>query len=216
MTEYPILFSTPMVSAILEGRKTQTRRVVKEPVLDLLKQGLTLKDDYENGNTGEIIPIKQLCPYGQPGDRLWVRETHYLFGYWIQDGATKTGKPKWRFVCDKSKGAMFVDNPPPVVCTRRDQSGWFKRPSIHMPRWACRTVLENRGVRMQRLQDISAQDILAEGCDNGRSNPTMGMRWENMQHMAWQRLWDSINAARGHGWAVNDWVWAVSFRRVTQ
>jgi hypothetical protein len=80
-----------------------------------------------------------------------------------------------------------------------------------MPRWASRLALQITGIRAERVQDISGRDVLAEGVDNGKSNPTMGQRWENMQKMAYAELWDAINAKRGHFWASNPWVWVIEF-----
>lgn len=93
---------------------------------------------------------------------------------------------------------------PNTTCSR-------KCTGIHMPRWASRITLEVTGVRVERLQNISGRDVLAEGVDNGKSNPTMGMRWENMQLMAFEGLWVSINGAQS--WEDSPWVWVVEFRR---
>ena len=100
-------------------------------------------------------------------------------------------------------------------CPCRNENGrsdWH--PSIHMPRWASRITLEITDVRVQRVQEIGGADVLAEGVDNGSSNPTMGVRWENMQRMAFEKLWDSINAKRGFSWESNPRVCAVTFRRL--
>ena len=84
-----------------------------------------------------------------------------------------------------------------------------------MPRWASRITLEIVNVRVKRLQDISGRDVLAEGIDNGASNPAMGVRWENMQRMAFEKVWNSsINAKRGYGWNSNPYVWVIEFRKV--
>lgn len=83
---------------------------------------------------------------------------------------------------------------------------------LFMPRWASRITLEITDVRVQRLQDISGKDVLAEGVDNGKSNPTMGERWENMQKMAFQELWGKINGTGS--WNDNPWCWCISFKRL--
>jgi len=171
--ERPILFSAPMVRAILDGRKTQTRRVIKPqpPAGSSLRQ-----------------PVK--CPYGRPGDKLWVRET---FGY-----------------CTKSGGHYLYKADGEGFSTCHVEGGKWK-PSIFMPRVASRITLNVLDIRVERVQDITGADVLSEGVDNGKSNPTMGVRWENMQRMAFSDLWDSINAGRGFSWESNPWIWAVKF-----
>ena len=188
MKERPILFSGPMVRAILEGRKTQTRRVVKEPY------GLKALWFKALGR-----PAVSQCPYGQPGDRLWVRET------W-QPG---TWGPSYR--------ADFTEE-----SARRCLNPW--KSCIHMPRRFSRITLEVTEVRVQRLQDISEEDAQAEGC-HLTASMTHGERgpgaksWVEMPKDGFKglfrELWDSINGQRqGCAWADNPWVWAVSFRRV--
>lgn len=198
MRERPILMSAPMVRAILAGTKTQTRRVVKpqpeaehggEPywfvggyrawiyrrTTDLLRKG------------GNVLP----CPYGQPGDRLWVREAWAKWGRDDQcgEGPSITHEPIYR-----------ADNWP---WDERDQ--W--RPSIHMPRWASRITLEIISVRVERLQVISVGDAIAEGIPRGGpENP------DGIEIREYRQLWERIN---GHGsWEANPFVWVVTFRRI--
>ena len=227
MKERPILFSGAMVRAILAGNKTQTRRALKIQPLDVLPM---------NGDlTGkEWIGLKQKdppkglmfkCKYGEPGDRLWVRETHYLFGQWGKNGVSKSGKQKWKFVTYREQGAKYQEEPPASVCKLKEHIGWFKRPSIHMPRWASRINLEIIGIRVERLQDISEEDARAEGAsrtlwyfpnpkdeDSGINLHPYGLQISYRSGFA--TLWDSINTERGFGWNVNPWVWVVEFRRV--
>lgn len=181
MKERPILFSAPMVRALLDGTKTQTRRAVK-----------ARKDpDYGCQMTpGEIAGDEnptRLCPYGQPGDRLWVREawsSHACFDHlaprdcpksihYTADGKIQTGKG---------------------------------RPSIHMPRWASRITLDVVSVRVERLQDISRGDAMAEGC------PFPNMAAGDDPRKWFADLWQQINGA--DSWAINPWVWVVEFKRV--
>jgi len=142
MKERPILFSAAMVNAILSGRKTQTRRVVKP---------MSRKAGGEY--TGWVLPeYRTDCPYGQPGDRLWVRET---FGSMIRNvGGTPHEKLAYR-----------ADDPNAVMCYSSEGMEvpikW--KPSIHMPRWASRITLEIVSVRVERLNEISEQDAIAEG-----------------------------------------------------
>lgn len=196
MRERPIIFSAPMVRAILAGTKTQTRRVVKPVGND---DGFAMQD-YGDGwwpyrsDDGES-PMKggneipHACPYGQPGDRLWVKET------WARDSAD---------------GALFYRAD---VGTGNEADDWQHnidvgapgyrwRPPIHMPRWASRITLEVTGVRVERLLDISADDAWAEGIEH---SPDV-----NPVHQ-YIELWESIN---GQGsWNANPWVWVIEFRR---
>jgi hypothetical protein len=197
--ERPILFSGPMVRAILDGSKTQTRRVVKPQPL-----------------SAGPVP----CPYGKIGHRLWVRETHR---YGVHDDL-------WDAVEYKADGAWMKPS-------GLDQSTGWKfsqecdsdthrwRSPIFMPRWASRILLEVTDVRVERVQEISEADVLAEGVDyeNGETaewfdegehyyiagSPHTGEKY------AFMCLWDSINA-KTYPWDSNPWVWAVSFKRVEE
>lgn len=196
----PILFSTPMVQAILEGRKTQTRRIIKNlhPV-----NGDGLPD--KNGESfyceaGYFDIRNDLYNHNkQPGNILWVRET------W-QNSECFDYQVKNQYV--------YKANRDDAEFAKEYSVKW--RPSIFMPREACRLFLKVKNVRVERLQEISGQDVLAEGVDNGKSNPTMGVRWENMQRMAFRELWDGLNKQRGYGWDVNPWVWVIEFERVNK
>lgn len=195
----PILFNIEMVRAIMEGRKTVTRRVVKpqpkgaHTVLDC--------DDYEqtfdmlcgNGGEGGVFldwaeTIKAPC---WAGDILWVRET------WAKN--------------------PFGDGY--IYPTEVPGAGQKWKPSIHMPREAARLFLRVTGVRVERLKDIDGHGILKEGIDNGKSNPAMGTRWENMQSMAFAELWNSTLKSADlplYGWAANPWVWVIEFERISK
>jgi hypothetical protein len=184
MKERPILFKGPMVRALLAGTKTQTRRVVKGIALEWLRP---------NGFTPEFTaaPENGLCPYGQPGDRLWVRET------WQRAG----GNTGYWYRATDSKAD---DGGSPV-------SHW--RPSIFMPRGASRITLEVTGVRVERLQDISRDDALAEGIVSaGDGN---GFQLADTTHYSgnpidsYFSLWEHIN---GPGSVeANPWVWVVEW-----
>ncbi|GAA0797376.1 ASCH domain-containing protein [Cupriavidus gilardii] len=187
MKERPILFSGAMVRAILDGRKTQTRRVVKDRHIDAAPP------------VAFFQYLREHCPYGQPGDRLWVRET-------------------WGFNPD-------FPSMPSRACYRADRGhehdGIRWNPSIHMPRAACRLVLEVTGVRVERLQDISYEDAIAEGMFNpgtiestypltGETGEQLGRRLSHPQR-SFAILWEELNGAGA--WAANPWVWVVEFRR---
>jgi len=198
-----------MVRALLEGRKTQTRRVVKQ------LQGMDPADvrlaRTQGGYPDGVRPVWECdfcepdifstpCPYGQPGDRLWVRETWQSVPFgphrdWPGCPDLRPQKPsEW--------------NRTAVVIWRADgemPGSEIWRPSIHMPRWASRITLEITGVRVERVQEISEADMYAEGLDRAPyGDPSAGF----------QVLWDEINGSRGYGWASNPWVWVLEFQRV--
>ena len=230
MKERPILFSGAMVRAVLSGAKTQTRRLLRwrprEEGINLQFSGLSLGcyncDDPASGyvlrsrGAGSCWNDRTWpahCPYGAPGDRLWVREA---FAYSVKDPdsfhepgeySAETHDIVCRATSDNTGEWEHYEDGNRTRCA----PPW--RPGIHMPRWASRITLEITEVRVQRLQEIGGYDVLAEGVDNGKSNPTMGVRWQNMQRTAFEELWNSINGKRAP-WSSNPWVWAVSFRRL--
>lgn len=203
MNEYPILFSGEMVKMISDGRKTQTRRVMKpqpwgyDPSLN--QDGLwEFCDDEERNEKYHVFK----CPYGKPGDLLWIREA-WAHGELYCDEGPNCGLPShiyYRQIEEENGTFGGVKH-------------WSWRPSVHMPRWASRITLEVTNVRVERVQDITWHDIAAEGCPpehhmdncNGISHAMFG--WFGY-------LWDSINAKRGYGWDVNPWVWVVEFKAV--
>ena len=184
MSERPILMSAPMVRSILAGKKTQTRRIVKGQYSGLPHM---VGDDVAFLDKGRRTGPDQRCPYGVPGDRLWVRETHCAFerGH-VHYAADFTRDPKG----EREHGVRWT-------------------PSIHMPRWASRITLEITDVRVERLQEISEADAIAEGTAPYRL-PVHPAR-EALRHVdGYAQLWDSINGAGS--WAANPWVWVVSFK----
>jgi hypothetical protein len=240
MKERPILFSAPMVRALLDGSKTQTRRVMRpqpEPTpadysgtaghwwpCKAVESMVHVEEELQNksGHWGGFAA--DCCPHGGVGDRLWVRET-------------------WRGVVEISPPGSPIEHgvaryvPDQPYCRRveysatqeRDGEPW--RPSIHMPRWASRLLLEITGVRVERLQDISEADAIAEGATHIRSQA-----WDREHFPAWrylfdeavsmgtkppigpspkqayEALWEDINGAGS--WDANPFVWVVEFRRV--
>lgn len=188
MSERPILFSAPMVLALLDGTKTQTRRIANKPV-----RHPDLGNIYTPGALVlEREPqhvIERACPYGQPGDRLWVRET------WapMTNGFAYGADPVWNASPDGK---------------------W--RPSIHMPRAACRLELEITGVRVERLQDISESDALAEGTPSDLM-PIDVSRMpypSSIEAGKYAALWEQINGPGS--WDANPWVWVVEFKVAAQ
>ena len=206
MKERPILFSAPMVRSILAGTKTQTRRALKpQPIYDGRFAGgwkVVGKNGHEAATCSPLIA--ELCPYGQPGDRLWVRET---FCHQWND---MTGYHDDKF--------WYRASTPDVEHVDGDaKSPW--KPSIHMPRAASRITLEITGVRVERLQGISEADAEAEGCAKnhigyywGGPHAVSGRKQMATAQSAYRDVWESINGAGS--WDVNPWVWIVEFKRV--
>jgi len=191
MKERPILFSGEMVRAILDGRKTMTRRVatkIKAPKAWTMPNGI---DSFWNVNPCWRETPGELCPYGKPGDRLWVREA-FAVGLSNQEGIAYRATSKWY---------DFEDGTPENF----KEIKW--KPSIFMPRWASRITLEITNVRVERLQDISNKDIESEGA--------CGMACVT-HRLTFKQLWDSINSKRGYSWESNPWVWVVEFERIKE
>ena len=191
MKDRTIIFSGPMVRAILEGRKTQTRRLVKP-------QDWQLK-------SGEF---RWIHPYGRVGDRLWVRETWAGNKTRVAYRATMNhAGVNWDAEHTKMYWERLQHPTLPVPIADK----W--KPSIHMPRWASRLTLEITGVRIQRLQDISEDDAIAEGIRCGGESEWTGTHKSGDCHRGrFAFLWDSLNLHRGP-WVTNPWVWAITFRR---
>ena len=197
MKERPILFSAPMVRAIIEWRKTQTRRVVKpvgnDDAFVLLDHGTGFwpyrSDDGESSITADGNEAPHYCPYGQPGDRLWVREAFHGY-HWDQPRAVYRADGE----CQRVRTQI----------ESYEVGRWT--PSIHMPRWASRITLEVVCVRVERLNDISVSEAIAEGYDGSVDDPIdPSVKW-------YAQLWESINGSGS--WAANPWVWVVEFKRV--
>lgn len=205
--ERPILFSGPMVRAILAGTKTQTRRIVKP------QPDKTWDDGRPWWNVGGLNGLPK-CPYGQPGELLWVRES-------LHQEFTTADR-------DTPDGCLAVYSADGDVAMKGGRPGWYEwsrqtLPSIHMPRWASRITLEITDVRVQRVQEITKEDAIAEGIESKGVGPDGKPRW-NVYGMellgqvtsdpAWsfERLWLSIHGSSS--WKWNPYVWAITFRRV--
>lgn len=204
MTERPILFSAPMVRAILDGTKTQTRRIAKGVATVHAVTGEPLA---KLDSAGPRVS----CPYGQPGDQLWVRETHAIVprtAYAHSEGVQQTLRPDDPYEHD---AAIYREG------WTRSNGGFRWRPSIHMPRWASRISLEITRVRVERLQDISRADAMAEGIrpfgDSNGWHVEHGIHYMGDPEDSYFSLWEAIN---GPGSVEsNPWVWVVEFRRVS-
>jgi hypothetical protein len=196
MKERPILFSAPMVRALLDGSKTQTRRVAKGVQATHARTGEPLQ---RLDSAGPRVP----CQYGQPGDRLWVRENG-----WERPERT----PKMMREGADTWARYYYDADVLAWQDVEDFKAWgFKRrPSIHMPRWASRIELEVTNVRVERLRDISEADAFAEGIERKlRADRTLAAYDDVCRFAA---LWEAINGTGS--WAANPWVWVVEFRRI--
>lgn len=218
MKERPILFTPPMVRAILKERKTQTRRVVK---ITHRTPGLAACLEPPHGLRCRPTVAAELCPYGQPGDRLWVRESFDV-------------PYRQNFPGDRSAAVYRADYLRPTFldpCVGDDSSRWS--PSIHMPRWASRLTLEVTGVRVERLQEISEADAKAEGVAKAELPPdpdafhppgTYGYVADSRDdgkstiyptaREAYRFLWEKINGPGS--WDANPWVWVIEFAKVTE
>lgn len=200
MSERPIIFSAPMVRAILDGRKTQTRRICK-PIMAWEKQHVR-EARFWNGGWHEFfigadIPYAELvCRHGRRGDRLWVRENFAFVG----------GGDPGLLLCQ----ADWQETAKLHKCDNADKPPRWK-PSIHMPRWASRITLEITGIRVERLQDISENDAVAEGVEFW--TPTVDVDPVPSPRPAYRLLWESINGAGS--WGLNPWVFVIEFKRVT-
>lgn len=216
MKERPILFNAEMVRAVLDGRKTQTRRVVK--FRDKINPGMVSDDDnwplwYDDFSDLQ----RQDCPYGKPKNKLWVRENFKIIPAYTT--GLQCYEPEYvieypgtgdRLGCDQ--GNLYRQYP-----NKAARNSKRTRPSIHMPRWASRITLTITDVRVERVQEISEGDAMAEGCFNDTDpywRPTYGdpdsggcPSFKN----SFEFLWDSINQKRGYGWDKNPLVWVVEF-----
>ncbi|MDR6946401.1 hypothetical protein J2Y39_000981 [Pseudomonas sp. 2957] len=195
----PISFSAPMVRAILDGRKTVTRRPVKGSALKWLEEFVP-----------EFVALSanELCPFGQIGERLWVRETWYCDHNEVMRGPYL--KPDDLDVSEARDDGTLVYAADGLAPYEQEQPTW--KPSVHMPRWACRILLEITDVRVERLQDISEEQAKAEGLrawrmtgDGGYSDDGESARDQFID------LWRST----GGNWDANPWVWVIEFKRVT-
>ena len=228
--ERPILFSGPMVCAILEGRKGGTRRPVK-PQPDFLGSMTDPNTPFKTlgaGLHGQIV-----CPYGKPGERLWVRESFYAFGRWETRYSQKRKRDLWHFIdMTHDTGREYQFEAPVGQHIKIPRSSvtpsWWRRPSIHMPRHASRILLEITAVRVERLHDGDGETAfesryLAEGINEihhgdgeyyyhaFQNEPGPGNWCDPFD--AWRELWVSINGI--DSWNANPWVWVVEFKRVT-
>ncbi len=237
MPDHPLICSGKSVCAIREDRKTETLRVIKsqpkaiggawsmdlEPgdnfvdISGRLRKALVSRG--RNMRDAGILTWRYVpCPYGKPGDLLWVKETCQIYGHCQQNGKTPTGRPAWRFSTHSSHKVLYAGEfiTPPK---NRTTFAYRTRPSIYMPKWACRLWLEVLEVGVERVQDITLDGARAEGVQipctpDGKALLEVGSRDdpEALMRAHYASLWDRLNAKRGYGWFANPWVWRVTFK----
>lgn len=204
MSDKPIIFTADSVQAILQGRKTQTRRTNR---LDLINErpdkwrlwgpeidgNWAFTDHPLQGEKGATVDVR--CPYGVQGDRLWVRES------WAHDCPHCTD-----IRCGNPDHIWYRANEAPIVAESFAGSARWRSP-MFMPRWASRISLEVISVKVERVQSISEDDAYAEGIERLHVNHGPAIR-----RFRW--LWDSLNAKRGYPWSSNCWVWVIEFKRM--
>jgi len=201
MKQRPIIFSAPMVRALLDGSKTQTRRIAKLTDAGHVKQVGGHRRWHPADPNAALA-----CPYGRaagdyPGDQLWVRESYRMASGYDKLSPLKVGE-----LCGANGVRVHFE------CNRiAPQTAGKLRPAIHMPRWASRITLEITGVRLERLQKISEDDAIAEGATLSEGGPCPEPEFQSHTLGFW-RLWDSINGSGS--WGANPWVWAIKFNVV--
>ncbi len=203
MKQRPIIFNSDEVRAILDGRKTMMRRVIKPQFAELVEAHDTGIAFVARGkNKWPVLAPESYvdCPYGVPGDRLWVKETHIAYEqyhvYYFADSLDHSR--------DKEYGVTWTS-------------------PVRMPRWASRIMLEIISIRVERLQDISEEDALAEGIrriSHGMDGDYFHFSQIEADPKNWcfpddafRELWDSVNAKLGYRWDANPWVWVIEFKR---
>lgn len=206
MSEHGIIFTGDSVRAILRGDKTQTRRVINPQPTYELQSDSTPDCGHREWMWRECRLHSWQCPYGKPGDLLWVKETwwqEYQIGF--DEATNECGKPLH----------IAHYEPPKALDYGRTV---VKRSPLYMPRWASRITLRLTDVRVQRIQDITEEDAIAEGVVYTGPYPMAVAAGfipipADLARKEYKDLWNSINARRGHPWEKNDWVWALTFER---
>lgn len=223
MKERSISYIAPMVRAVLDDSKTQTRRVVKRLALEWLPP--------LGGFNAEFVALPEngLSPYGFSGDRLRVKEAAWMWCERVPDGKTATGRDKWRYVPMREAPVHYAaDNPKMpmldvVSPSTGNKWGWRLKIGRFLPAWASRITLEITGVRVERLHDISEEDAIAEGIEPiavlsafpAWRDYEADYSKEFFKRSAWESyrtLWNSINGAGS--WNGNPWVWVIEFKRL--
>lgn len=202
--EKPIIFSTEMVKAILENRKFQTRMVIKPQPDHCHRDVIGKETPYSTEGWNKLLPQigeKEIKWPWQVEDILWVRET------WCMVTALNDCEGKHSNQCGGIDSWDYYKADGKIL-----PSDFKWKPSIRMPRAAARLFLKVKDIRVERLQEITAEDIRSEGL------PSMGVHCSDYELAIaeWKTHWDNLNAKRGYGWGLNPWVWVISFERVNQ
>jgi hypothetical protein len=211
MKEKPILFRTEMVRALLDGRKTQTRRVIKpQPKTDGLQGVYPDLYNHEPNRWAFWLPDNRMtepriweCPYGQVSDHLWVRETFKYTDFDLRDAGKLPHRCEVEYKLNGIRKWVLATTDTQIVIPDK----W--RPSIFMPRWASRITLEITGIKVQRIYEISPQDIEAEGIK--QLHFTTGVCLVSLPQF--KLIWDSINGKK-YPWSSNPWVWVIEFKKL--
>lgn len=230
--ERPIIFGAGMVRALLDGRKTQTRRVIKPDIVGNMDIPRGQGDvdagcpyiETENG----MMSVKDLCHYGQPGDILWVRETWSEYDCLDGDADNysvavcyKASYSEFTYGSAEDQGAViWFDSDRETFEVYKQKIEGYEvfgekwNPPIYMPKKFARIWLEITDIRVERVQDISEEDAQAEGCVNDvRLISDEKAYYGFYAQERFELLWDSVNAKLGHPWESNPWVWVIKFRR---
>jgi len=200
MNEKPIIFNADMVRAVLDGRKTQTRRPINPDHI--------MEDDIGNGKKGLFFKMPSggwslggyESPYGKPGDRLWVKEK------WNDSFKRTETMNGCTYLADYGHQPSLIEYE-----TAKYQLSW--RPPSKMPRWASRITLEIKSVRVERVWEIQPRDAWAEGCKCSCTQPVPECHGNIDSFLS---LWDSIYDSKGFGWSDNPWVWVIEFERLKE
>lgn len=219
MKERPIIFSAPMVRAIIEDRKTQTRRISKnQPIFDgnfwkLNGSGAAWTNGYSKVPVMPCHSLASLCPYGRHGDLLWVRESCRIYGKWEKNGRTKTGKQKLRFVEHASRQVSYEPLAPFKKPLSPETLAFWPRSAIFMPRWASRICLAVTDIYLQRLGEISAEDAIAEGVvPYPQEHKFFRLSQDEFCRQLFFGVLDKIHGI--NQWRLDDWAWVIHFKRV--
>lgn len=247
MKERPIAFSSPMVEAILTGRKTMTRRVASLTISDKATKMINHLSDTtqptfnplwrQQGHFESLLQawIYPHCPFGKPGDQLWVRENYFAFGSWVPDNKSKrkTSRKSYKFMEDGRLNPIFrtsthhpVSDQLPVKTRpskgREHIITWYLRLARFMPKKHARIWLEIINIRLERLQDITEQDAINEGIEV-KEDPTAIVEksykiygskdwWDESPIASFKSLWESLHGSGS--FAENPWVWVIEFKRI--
>ena len=215
--ERPIIFSGEMVKAILDGKNTMTRRVVKSNFINHYKHAHIIRQSTDKKREGKAYFYYKPCsgmvlssqlvsnPYGKVGDRLWVRET------WQEIGPDCLLTYKATYPSDLYAKRPELENVPPLAGLK--ERGYLWKSPMFMPRWASRILLEITDIKVERLQDISCEDAVKEGFSDKKPSGMQPAMMPNPK-ADFRNYWDSLNTKKGYPWSSNPWVWVVEFKVV--